>query len=238
MKILSVHFILFVILQSCSTDVENNENNDYISTALVMKMKGTDSPLNPDNPYDNYGQLYLRLEDAFLNRGNLPNTYQDLVEMLHSLVCTDTTDVLLSSTVSHYLNRMQLDTLQSQFPDYTDYIERASYHTVKEKYYMRELMKNLSYLYETEASYSAHYAVITTIESKVTTDVLMTSSERENLYVLTSILRHSIFAKKKRPKKNTDPEWDLLIVNFMGSAAGLRYSSFSAITGALLLEAY
>lgn len=60
-----------------------------------------------------------------------------------------------------------------------------------------------------------------------------TAGEKEYLLTITSIVRHSLDAKGKKPKKNTDPDWDWLTANIAGAALGAQYGKRHAVLVAL-----
>lgn len=74
---------------------------------------------------------------------------------------------------------------------------------------------------------------VVSYESSVVASTTYTASEKEYLLIVTSIIRHSVYAKEKRPKKNTDPDWDWLTANITGAVEGAQYGKSHAILTAL-----
>jgi len=81
--------------------------------------------------------------------------------------------------------------------------------------------------------YDAIHGLITAYESQTLASPDHTAAEKELLLTATSIMRHSAHAKAKRPKKNTDPDWDWLTANIAGAALGAQYGKEHAVLTAL-----
>ena len=60
-------------------------------------------------------------------------------------------------------------------------------------------------------------------------DVSLDEADLKILLTTTSIVRYATHHRKKRPKKNTDPEWDLLIFDMAGACSGARTSTQEAV---------
>jgi hypothetical protein len=224
------------IFTACSTDYDGSlDGSGALNSSSGLKIG--DDPRNDNNPYDVYGALYLSLEAAFITKDTLPKTYVSLVTDLSALIQTDSLFTSIQEPTYQLLSERQLNKLQEYLPFYDDFISGTSF-SPKEKYYMNVLLRTVAPLYEMDTSYVTIHEAIVGVEVLVATDVVMTSAEKQTVFVLSSLFRHATYAKRKRPKKNTDPEWDLLIVHFLGSVEGLSYGGTSAITGALLMEAY
>jgi hypothetical protein len=234
----TLFFILagLFLFTSCSSDYDGSVTGSH---ALISSsgLKMGDDPSNGFNPYDVYGAMYLAFEEFFITGDTLPKAYVQLVTELTALVESDSLFVSMQEPTFQLLNETQLNKLQDYFPLYDAYIGSTPF-SPKEQYYMNALLRAVSPLYEKDTSYATIYATIVAVEGLVATDVVMTTAEKQTVFVLSSLFRHAAYAKRKRPKKNTDPEWDLLVIHFMGSVEGLSYGSASAITGALLLESY
>lgn len=73
------------------------------------------------------------------------------------------------------------------------------------------------------------HAFMVGYEGNVLSSNTYTDTEKEYLLTVASILRHSVQAKRKRPKKNTDIDWDWLTANVAGAALGAQYGPRQAI---------
>lgn len=72
-------------------------------------------------------------------------------------------------------------------------------------------------------------ALMVGYEDNVLSSAAYTDTEKEYLLTVASIFRHSVQAKRKRPKKNTDIDWDWLTANVAGAALGAQYGPRQAI---------
>lgn len=82
---------------------------------------------------------------------------------------------------------------------------------------------------DSQEDYALIYDFIIDYETDVIADVRFDSRDKEVLLTLSSVARYSTYAKKKRPKKNMDPDWDILISNIIASTEGSSYGAAEAI---------
>jgi len=88
-------------------------------------------------------------------------------------------------------------------------------------------------LCETEDDYEVIYNYIVAYETIVLKSTSFTESDKRVALITTSVARHSAYYRKKRPKKNKDPEWDLMVGNIIaatdGAATGIQESVMRAL---------
>ena len=88
-------------------------------------------------------------------------------------------------------------------------------------------------LCETEDDYGVIYDYIVAYEATVLKSTSFTERDKQVVLTTTSVARHAAYYRKKRPKKNKDPEWDLMVGNIIaatdGASTGIQESVMRAL---------
>lgn len=99
---------------------------------------------------------------------------------------------------------------------------------------LQSFISTLVPLCDEEDDYNIIYSFITSYENTVLGSKNIPASDKQVILITTSIIRYSTYERKKRPKKNTDPEWDLMIGNIIGSVDGASEGIEAAVLKSLL----
>lgn len=238
---LSVLTLLFMLL-SCSENEElqitSSTKLSSTSLAAYQHKEIEVGPDNLENPYDVAGLLSSELSVAYYNIP-LRDTCQfaiiaDVVSLAHSnlrfhllspdaYLFTDnetlqqilsTTDAASMLTESIQFSLLDVD-LQFTFENFIHYMMNQC---------------------ENDVNYASLYAEIVTYENSIQHNVLITEADKAVVLTTTSLLRHSLKAKRKRPKKNTDRDWDYMITTLGATAVGAKNDLQNAIILSLLTE--
>lgn len=190
-------------------------------------------PSNLSNPYDSTGALYLELLYLYYDKETNAENLDTLLSAVESIAFGypgftpfysnyTSPDLLVISSMINDPERTMENLVadsglslkgQLSWYDFTDTV--------------------ISYI-EGNLDYSALHQYIITYETEWGLDFTYTATDKQLLLVSSSIIRHSIYAKSKKPKKNTDPEWDLMIGNFTAAMEGAKHSKGTAIIYALV----
>jgi hypothetical protein len=93
---------------------------------------------------------------------------------------------------------------------------------------------NVLLLAQKEIEFKPVYDYICEFETAVIGNATLTAKDKRVILLATSISRYSINKAKKRPKKNTDPDWTVFIGNIMGGTFGGDNDTAEALTTALV----
>lgn len=230
MKNLLVSFVLISLLASCDLEREPLTSIPIFPDEVLAQRVFTDSIANPSNVYDYCGQLFSELHEAYYA------TSRDSVG-LDTLVLDFER---VASGVIAYTAIKPLD-YQSPLP------ERIHYFVAGKDTCLSSVLKGTGISAPAAFGFSVFlekylilcasgvdYAVINSYvqhyEASVMGDSRFNAFDKKALLITTSIARYSAAAKKKRPKKNTDPAWDFLICGIYGSVEGAASSPAEAIS--------
>lgn len=228
---------LTVLFLFASCDIETAK--EYISTTTlddtpVVNRVLIDSIANKSNPYDYCGQLFLEMLDVYYETPrdsvDLETLISEIGEIAAKVPAFNSIKSIDYKSPSaervHYLVSFK-DTC---FPEVL--MDSGISGTAVNSFSL--FVKDYVALCSSEADYDAIYNFVVHYESLVLSDLSIHSRDKELILITTSVARHSAAAKRKRPKKNTDPAWDFLICGIYGSIEGASSSPAEAITFALV----
>lgn len=230
---MKIYFMLiayaFLFISCESTDSEEA----LTELQHFSKIKNDIPPINNSNNYDLLGQVY---QDVLLNyyaESVLPNSNDSIIATVNlkahnhsffgNLLPTEY-DLLPESRIEYLAlhGGTALDSLVANMPlsakaktDFSQFVASVLLQVANEDNYL-EIYNNVVF-YETTIQDSAQ----------------LTTVEKVNLLMVTSIIRHSVYARKKRPKKNTDLDWYWLTANFAGAIEGVQYGKEHTVLAAL-----
>ena len=187
------------------------------------------SPSNAANPYDYVGHIHNELLYAYYKTAHQPHGIVSVMERLDSIGSEHIDFVNLASN-----GYMAPDTakvafiLEHQITCVAEIIALSGL-SLKAKSTLSTFISSVLAFSTAEDDYAVIYSFIVAYEKDVQLDNNFDVRDKEVLLSLSSLARHSLYAKKKRPKKNMDPDWDVLISNIIGSTEGALESQATAI---------
>lgn len=231
-KILWLIVFPLVLFSSCAEETTGLILVEQVSSSLYKK---TVSPENIDNPYDSLGALYYDLYDAYYSSGSVPSTVAVTVDSLTVFATAHGAfmDLVGSSSYSFGMQTEVLDLLGCM-PYCKDTIVASTFVTAKAKNLFGSFLNDYESACFTSSDYETIHTVVVDYEALVLVDTLFSTTEKRKFLIVSSIARYTAYAKKKKPKKNTDPEWALLISNLTAALEGAERSDADAVFGSLL----
>ncbi|NMH24247.1 hypothetical protein [Flavobacterium solisilvae] len=218
-------------LVSCSSDNDttNSENANTLSAKLITTLPG-----NYANPYDEVGWLYNELFDTYYTNANLGGSVSQIITKVQSIA--DASSSFNSIKGSHYHNVS--NTRVSYFLEHpttcvNDVISASSMSTTG-KSNLTNFINSFIIFLENENDCDVIYDKVVAYESGVLLNAALTETDKRIILTTTSITRHSAFRARKKPKKNTDPDWDIFIGNIIASTEGAEFGSAEAATMSLV----
>lgn len=225
-------------LFSCSQVDLEATGSSYVSHAFENQLhRGSEAPVaNELNPYDVAGSINTDLYNAYEQRHIMNYTLGSIIDTLVVLGNGDSRFSSLSP-ISYQFNQWSLldelvvpndSILRSVINDaVSDSNLRESFHD-----FIFEITANCI----AEESQAAIYAKITAFEADVVGDTGASENDKEVVLTTTSILRQCVCRVRKRAKKNTDRDWDLMITTMRASVEGSTRSKQDAIILTLVTE--
>ena len=235
MKFFILCLVVFPLCFSCSDTSDSSIIPDAVhaNTYLISSKIGDVSPANPLNPFDIAGQVHTELYAAYYEDDSL---VVDLSDVLHRvLLVSNQNETFVSLSNSSYLiDTTTLSSLIAQIDCCSAAIIDNSLATDEAVLSLQSFISTLVPLCDEEEDFNIIYSYITSYESNILASKNISTSDKQVILITTSIIRFSTYERKKRPKKNTDPEWDLMIGNIIGSVDGATEGLEAAVLKSLL----
>lgn len=231
--------LLFLMLVSFCASCDLETEKLYSVPASLdeepfMQRASSDSIANKSNPYDYCGQLFLEMVETYY-------------ETPRSAVHLDT----LISEIEHIAHRIPVFGTVKPVAYQPPFAARVQYFVTNKDVCLSPILLDAAlsapavlslstfvhdYLAvcEVASDYSAIYNFVVQYEDSIMSATHLSARDKKTILITTSVARHSAVAKRKRPKKNTDPAWDFLICGIYGSIEGASLSSAEAVTWAVV----
>jgi hypothetical protein len=219
---------------SCSDTSDSSIVPDTVNanTYLFSSKIGDVSPANPLNPFDIAGQVYTELYAAYYEDDSLVVDLSDVLNRV-LLVSAQNESFVSLSTTSHLIDTTTISSLLSEISCCSAEIIDNSLATDEAALSFQSFISTLVPFCDEEDDYTIIHSFITSYENIILESKIIPASDKQVVLISTSILRFSSYERKKRPKKNTDPEWDLMIGNIIGSVDGASTGIESAVLKSL-----
>jgi len=230
-------FLFFIsFFYSCNNDSDLKLTTK--STSLLAKDSGNegvpDVRANANNPYDYAGRLHNELADSYFASGNLPVTLAGIITRVETLANSNAAFFAIEGNLYQPLSAVRLQyILDNPYVSRTDVIANSAL-SVKAKSSISTFIDQVLPLCSSNAGYNVIYDFVVAYESTLLSDPMLTSYDKKVLLTTTSIVRYSAH-KRKRPKKNTDLDWELNVTHLVGSLDGSATGTSEAIVEALSL---
>jgi len=239
MKSFYLCIISLFLLYSCSETSElTAEEEQYLSSSPYSN-KLADSinellPHNPANSYDYVGQLHYELYQDYYTQ--LEDSLA-LAQVSTRIEMLANRHVKFSSYFGTNYSFTQLggfvSLLSCEFSCVETVLSNSSLSIVaKEK--MKIFFSDFDVLFEKSITSDALLQYIFLFEEEVIQSPDFTTFDKSVILSTTSIARFSTYESKRRPKKNSDPEWDSLITNLLGTIVGAEHSIADGIVASLI----
>ncbi|WP_298152253.1 hypothetical protein [Flavobacterium sp.] len=241
MKNLCSCLLVLILLNSCSDDTGTNatDNQSAVTTqpeaasTIAHRLAG-EMPANSDNAYDMAGKVYNEIFYSYYDGSSLPiglTAIRDRVNLVSNL-----NPRFIACKGSLYRG-VQLSKVQSILNNPLTCINDILIGTgmsIPARVSLSTFTTGILSLTAKTEDYATIYDSICNYEAAVLADPLLTAKDKKVILITTSIARHSIYCAKKKPKKNTDPDWTIFIGNIIGGTYGGDNDVAEAIETALV----
>lgn len=219
--------LLFVSCETTETELTSSETN-YLSKKAEDLL-----PLNPTNMYDFVGKVHYDISTSYFADSNLPKTIDSIVSQVNLKASIHPFFDDFLSADYNLVPQSRIAYLVSDSHSAFDSIVDDLPLNATAKNDFRLFVETVLSKVDNDEEYVDIHNYIVHYESTIQDSGELSASEKEYLLTVTSIIRHSVYAKKKRPKKNTDLDWYWLSAKFTGAVEGAQYGKSHAILTAL-----
>lgn len=238
MKHLSIrHLFLLVLLCAGSFTVLSCEDDRLTDQQLqpdYASLGVSESPYNSYNPYDYAGRIHDELLHMYYAQDSIPNTTAGACTSVEELAASHEDFHFIQPTDYQSSSVLRVSAIMANGATAISTAIDNADMSIEGEINLSRFVDDFTDVYNEEEDYSEIYNLIIGYENEVLTSNTLTSSDKKIILVTTSILRFSSLAAKKRPKKNKDPAWEILICHIAGTIEGASSSVAEAITMGLV----
>lgn len=228
------NYFLILLFTLLFASCETTESEPISSETNTLSKKSEDLlPLNPTNSYDFVGQVHYAISTSYFADSNLPKTIDSIVSQVNLKASIHPFFDGFLATDYNLVPQSRIAYLVSDSHGAFNSIIDDLPLNAKAKNDFRLFIETVLYKVDNDVDYIDIHNYVVHYESTIQDSVELSASEKEYLLTVTSIIRHSVYAKKKRPKKNTDLDWYWLSAKFTGAVEGAQYGKSHAILTAL-----
>lgn len=221
--------IILTFFTSCT-----NEENNQQGTNSATLMKGSDIlPHHTANPYDNAGRIYDAIFDAYYDGSSRPNDVTSVVTQVEAIANANTSFATLEA-INQPLVPERIQYLAGKRSVDIGAIIGASNLSPIAKTSFSNFLITMVTLYEAETDATKIANAVIKYEETVIGNALLSDDDERAILTSTSILRFSAYRAKKKPKKNTDPDWLIWVTHVYGAEEGAEENEAKAIVTALV----
>lgn len=227
MKNYYLYLTSLLLFVSCNTSesVEVSKMN----TLAKLELEGNELPYNPINSFDYTGQIHNEVLLTYFDQPMRPKSIDSILSIIQLNVNEYS---LINPNVSISSDEIQVLVTNPEIA--LDSFLSSSLLSESSKNNLEDFISSVIIQLNEDVNYEALYEHIIEYESTVAANIYFTANEKEIILSITSIIRHSTYMRKKKPKKNLDMDWDWLTTNIVGTAAGSSGDVSKAITVALV----
>ena len=229
--------VLFFLV-SCSNDTEpatSPVDALHLPTTsdVTMNRLGDLYPVNSDNPYDYAGIIHNEILSAYYEGSNLPTDLAGVAERLKKTAELNDNFMNIKEPLARDTQLTKVDYILTHPNTCINDIIAETGMSTYGKSSLNAFIVTAIILEQPDIDYSVLYDFVCKFEGDIIANPMLTEGDKRVILITSSITRCSVYMKKKRPKKNTDPEWDMFIANRIGGAYGANFGSAEAIRTAL-----
>ena len=232
MKKLYSCLLILTFFTSCTND-SSTLQEDYTNT-VANRAINEELPLNSDNPYDIVGQLHDELFETYYASGNLPSDVSGIINRVESIANSNSTFITVKEANYPAVTPSRVQyILDHKNTCVADIISNSSM-TAAAKLSLTDFINSLIELFPTELNGDVLSDFVIKYENAVIANPEFTTNDKRIMLITTSIARHSTYMARKKPKKNTDPDWIIFVGNIIAGTEGAEDGSAKAVTMALV----
>ena len=218
-------------LVSCDSDttaVLQHEESNPISLKKSHSLPG-----NPNNPYDEAGRLHTELSEAYYETGDSDSTVAEVVTAVQKLADSSSSFNSIKNPDYHDVSATDVqDLLDHPTTSVAAAISASSLSDVAQLGLLN-FVNSYLLLFDHEQSIDVLYQTCIAYEDSVLKAPSLTATDKRIVLTTISIARHSTYKARKKPKKNTDPDWTIFVGNIAAGIEGAEYGTAEAVVKAL-----
>lgn len=223
--------IILTFFASCSQDEKVPQE---FNPAVNNRVGGDILPMYSANPYDNAGRIYDEIFDTYYNGTSRSTNVQSVIADVESIANANTSFDSINELSYESLNIDRIDYITSRnITDIAGIIGACNLSATAKTSFSNFLLSYVA-LYVSEIDAVTIYDAVVKYENTVIASNLFTENDKRVILTTTSIVRYTSYRAKKKPKKNTDPDWIISVGHAFGTEEGAEENMAKAIVEGLV----
>lgn len=223
--------IILTFFASCTQDEKGGQE---ITTAVSNKESGDILPMYNANPYDNAGRIYDAIFDTYYDGTSRSSNVQSVISEVALIANANSSFVSINSFGYVPLTAERITYLSGRNTSDVAGIIGTSNLSLTAKTSFINFLLSYTALYASDIDAIKMYDAIVKYENSVIDSDLFTHNDKRVILTTTSILRYTAYRAKKKPKKNTDPDWIISVGHAIGTDEGAEENIAKAIVEGLV----
>lgn len=223
--------IILTFFASCADDENSAQNTN---PALSNRSSGDILPAYNANPYDKAGLIYDEIFDSYYDGTSRSTNVQSVIAEVESIANANSSFVSININGYQSLTAERVQYLAERNMSDIGGIIGASNLSPNAKTSFSNFLLSFVALYASENDAVLLYDAIVKYEGTVIDSLLFTENDRQVILTTTSIVRYNSYRAKKKPKKNTDPDWIISVGHAFGTVEGAEENMAKAIVEGLV----
>ncbi|MCF6132752.1 hypothetical protein [Flavobacterium wongokense] len=200
----------------------------------ISKGIGSVMPAYNANPYDNAGQVYDELFSTYYDGTVRLNNAQSVINQVETIAQGSSSFLSIATGGYAPLSVERINYLAEKRNSDIGAIIGASSLSPHGKTSFANFLISFVALYESDADAISMFNAVIKYEDSIIGSTLLPENDKRILLTTTSIVRYSSYRAKKRPKKNTDPDWIISVGHAFGTEEGAEENMAKAIVEGLV----
>ncbi len=228
-KLLSLTFLFALIFTSCSTDESSETITSETDANLMLKTKEEPKNWNPQNtanPYDQTGELYHKILEAYYANPTATTT-ATTISKIEELANTFTEFQTMQQTPYTSIQLANINTLLNSELNFTNC---TALSTVA-KNNLNSIITNLNTMSDDNASAYEINTYIINFESSIISNVAISTTDKEKILISTSIIRSNNYVHRRKKNRRWDIHYGII-----AAAEGQNESYAKAVTTAAVID--
>lgn len=212
-------------LNSCDESIDLESKSPTPSNLILTQRTGeamsSDLPINQANPYDYVGQLHYELYQAYYaTQADSLSSFEEVLYDVEVLANKNSNFASIAGINYSFSNVIALDQLLSCKTLCLDTVLVPSSLSAFAQDKAKDFLENFNELFEKHFDSAPVLDYIIQFENEIIASATLSVSDKTLILSATSIARYSTYESKRRPKRNSDPDWDSLITSLHGAFLG------------------
>lgn len=224
--------LILTFFTSCTDDSSTHQEVD--TNTIASRTINEVFPLNSDNPYDAVGQLHDDLFETYYASENLPGDISGIINRVESIANSNNVFAAMKDANYQAVSQQRVQYITEHATTCVADVISNSSMTTAAKLSLTDFINSLIVLFPTELNGDVLSDFVIKYENAVIANPVFTANDKRIMLITASIARHSTYMARKKPKKNTDPDWIIFVGNIIAATEGAEDGSAKAVTMALV----